>query len=103
MTRAARIQLAYEKDPEILCDKSQVDNNLGHNPDYLLDIHGITKADLIRLERLGLAMKARYETRHPKAGLYESAYKQGLSPTQYVCKTGTHRVRWLIFKGAENA
>lgn len=102
MKQALRDKLirAYEADPEIVCSKEDVDKTLGSDPHYLNDVFGITKSDLIRLERLGLALKARYETRHPKADLYnklnEVRTRNGLKPE--VCKTGTHRVRWLIFK-----
>lgn len=80
-----KVLAAAEKDPSILCERGKEDECFGSNPDYLLDVHGITKSDLIRLEREGLALKARYETRHPK-------------PDRGVC--GTHRVRWILYKEA---
>ncbi len=79
-----KIQTAMEKDPTLLSGKAELATTLGHNPDYLLDILGITKQDLIRLEKLGFAMKARYvienKTRRGRIGV-----------------TGPHRNRWIIF------
>jgi hypothetical protein len=74
----AKLQKASIQDPSIICEKDKVSETLGSNPDYLKDVFNITKSDLIRLEREGLAMKARYE----------------------VEKTREHRIRWLIFKEA---
>lgn len=71
-----KIKKAVEQDPKIICDRADIGDTFGNNPDYLLDVFGITKSDLIRLEREGYAMKARYE----------------------VEKTKEHRVRWVIFK-----
>ncbi len=74
----ARLRDAYERDPEILCPKDKIEETLGSDPHYLNDILGLDKSDLIRLERLGFAMKARY----------------------VVKGSGEHRVRWLIFQEA---
>lgn len=84
MTIIEKVKLAAAQNPDILSDRSSVEETLGSNPDYLLDVWGIDKSDLIRLERKGLAMKARYQTtnkRNSKA-------------------SGPHRVRWIIFKEA---
>ncbi len=101
----AKLKNAYEKDPKIFTERGAESETFGSNPDYLRDVFNITKNDLIRLEREGLAIKARYETRHPKAELYEklneARTKIGQQPI--VCQTGTHRVRWIIFKEAINA
>lgn len=67
---------AFEKDPDILCRKAEVQETLGSDARYLDEVLGLNKSDLIRLERLGLSFKARYET---KAG---------------------HRIRWVIYKEA---
>lgn len=99
----AKLVMASRRDPELVCDKADTDKVLGHNPDYLLEVHSITKSDLIRLERLGLALKARYETRHPKADLIDKINAARPEEKPLVCKTGTHRTRWLIFKEALNA
>lgn len=56
-----------------MCSKEEIENTFGNNPAYLLDVFGITASDLLRLEKAGYAVKARYET------------KQG------------HRIRWVIF------
>lgn len=69
-----KVSEAATKDPELLSDRNQVTEVFGHNPDYLFDVFGITKSDLIRLSRKGLAVKAHYQT---KAG---------------------NRVRWILFK-----
>ncbi len=82
-----KIRIAAEKDPDILCSKEELGETLGNNPDYLEDVLGITKSDLIRLERLGLAMKARYSTENKTL-----RGKLGV--------TGPHRTRWIIFKEA---
>lgn len=76
-TAKVKIKRAFERDPEIVTTREKAGETFGSNPDYLLDIFGIMKSDLQRLERYGMAIKARYET-----------------------KTGEHRVRWLIFKEA---
>jgi len=76
MTAKDKVKAAALKDPEIICAKDKAGETLGSDAKYLEEILGIGKSDLIRLERLGLAVKARYET------------KQG------------HRIRWLIFSEA---
>ncbi len=77
MTLKEKLNKAYEKDLSVACEASAVGETLGNNPTYLEEVHGITKSDLIRLERKALALKARYVT-----------------------PCGEHRVRWIIFKGA---
>jgi len=86
---------AARGDRDLVCDRENLDKVLGHNPDYLKDVFDITKSDLIRLERLGLAMKARYVVEH-KRKRYVSV---GAAITN-IPVTGTHRVRWIIFKEA---
>ena len=88
-----KLQSAYEKDSDIFCEKSEAGETLGSNPNYLLDVFGITKSDLIRLERLGYAVKARYATVNPrKRFMFETADKKP------IFLTGPHRTRWIIFK-----
>lgn len=73
---------AYTADPGILCERGKETETFGSDAHYLNDILDLTKNDLIRLERLGYAIKARYVTknkRHPDID-------------------GPHRVRWLLFK-----
>lgn len=90
-----RLKAAAEKDPTIVCPREKSGETLGSNPDYLLEIHKITKSDLIRLERKGLALKARYEVTHKhKRYISVEALKKGVSVT------GTHRTRWIIFTEA---
>lgn len=72
-----KLHKVFGLDPKVFCKKEEVVEVLGSNPDYLLEL-GLTKSDLIRLERLGLAVKARY----------------------VVEKTKMHRVRWLLFTEA---
>ena len=71
----AKFRVALEKDPEIAVDRTKAEETLGSDPRWLLEL-GLTKGNLIQLERIGLALKARYST------------KQG------------HRVRWILFKEA---
>lgn len=95
----ATLRMLSKQDPNLCVEKGAIDTTFGHNPDYLLDTYGITKTDLIRLERLGLALKARYETRHPRAEFYEKLNeKRDPSLPPFVCKSGTHRVRWVLFR-----
>lgn len=74
-----KLQIAATTDPDILCDRSQIEETIGSDPKYLEEILNLTKGDLIRLERLGFAFKARYVTNSGK---------------------GPHRIRWIIFKEA---
>lgn len=69
-----KITKAFEQDPDLLVTREQLQTTLGHNPAYLEEILGITKSDLLRLSRRGLALKAVYPT---VAGV---------------------RVRWFLFK-----
>jgi hypothetical protein len=106
MTRTEKLKIAVEADSTVVVDRKDAETTFGNNPDYLLDIHGITKSDLIRWERKGLAFKARYETRHPKQDMWDklndirSKMEPPLPPM--VGKTGVHRVRWVIFSEALN-
>ena len=72
----SKLEAGQQQDNNLLVPKDQAGNTLGHNPDYLDTELGITKSDLIRLERGGMALKARYDA------------------------NGTHRTRWIIFKEA---
>lgn len=92
-----KVLVAAEKDPSILIDRSDLNKTLGSNPAYLLDVHGITKSDLIRLEREGLAMKTRYEV-SVKQKRYISRETAEQNPGAHI--TGTHRVRWVLFRKA---
>lgn len=73
-----KVKRAVEIDPSIICPKAKVTETLGSDRHYLNDVLGLTKSDLIRLERLGLAVKARY----------------------VVQDTGQHRIRWILFEEA---
>lgn len=79
---------AYEKDPTILTDRGKVNETLGSDPRWLLEL-GLSKNDLIRLERLGLAYKAHYET--------ETNRKKKRMVGQYTV-SGPIRARWILFK-----
>lgn len=74
---------AVSQDPKILTPKDQVEKSLGEDPRYLESL-GLEKHHLIRLERMGLAIKARYQT--------ENKRRRAV--------TGPHRVRWIILEGA---
>lgn len=79
-----RVKFAAERDPEILIAPSALESTLGSDQDYLNDVLGITKQDLKRLERLGLAIKARYSTENQNP----SGKRFGV--------TGPHRTRWIL-------
>ena len=91
-----KVKAAVEKDPEVVCGKEDIETTLGNDANYLKDIHGLTKNDLIRLERAGLALKARYATKGKRKCF--TVDKEGNKTTYDI--TGPHRVRWLIFKEA---
>lgn len=93
MKALEKVKLAADKDEKLYSERGKEDESFGHNPKYLLDVHGITKSDLIRLERKGLATKARYVTRNPRNISY---FKDATG--EPVAVDGPHRVRWLIFK-----
>jgi len=95
MKAIEKVRAAAENDPTLLTDRDKLGETLGHNPAYLLDVHGITKSDLIRLERKGLAMKARYEVTS-KNKRYFSKEIAEKNPELHI--TGTHRVRWILFR-----
>jgi hypothetical protein len=111
MTRTEKLKIAAEADSTVVVNRKDAETTFGNNPDYLLDIHGITKSDLIRWERQGLAFKARYETRHPKQDLLDKLNEKraelekssGSPLPPIVGKTGVHRVRWVIYKEALDA
>jgi hypothetical protein len=88
-----KVKAAAEKDPSIMCERGTETEVFGHNPQYLLNEYGITKQDLIRLERLGLAAKARYVTKNT-SGRWAFKDAEG----NKIPLDGPHRVRWLIFK-----
>lgn len=88
-----KVKSASEYDPNFFAIRGKEEETFGHNPEYLLDVHGITKSDLIRLERLGLATKARYVTRNKRNISYFKDSTGAPIPVD-----GPHRVRWLIFK-----
>lgn len=90
-----KVLAAAEKDETIFTERGKETDTFGHNPLMLLEVHGITKSDLIRLERRGLAMKARYVTRN-KTG--KSYFKD--KENQSVTVDGPHRVRWVLFREA---
>lgn len=91
-----KLLAAAAQDPSIFCERGKEDSTFGNNPQYLLDMFGITKSDLIRLERLGLAIKARYVTRNPRNVSYFKDAEGNPIPVD-----GPHRVRWLLFKEAK--
>lgn len=86
MTQVLRLKLqqAYQTDPDIFSERGSEQETLGSDVHYLEDILHLDKSDLIRLEREGLAFKARYEMR-----------RRDSKPI-----TGTHRTRWVIYKEA---
>lgn len=86
-----RIRLAAMQDKEILVSREQVESTLGQDPRYLQTL-GLEKSDLIQLERLGLAIKARYATTN-KAARW-AHLEEDKRPT------GPQRVRWIILQGA---
>lgn len=88
-----KVLAAAGKDETIFTERGKETDTFGHNPQFLLDVHGITKSDLIRLERLGLATKARYVTRN-KSGRWQFKDAEG----EKVMYDGPHRVRWILFK-----
>lgn len=91
-----KVLAAVAKDPSILCERGKEGETFGHNPAYLADVFGITKSDLIRLERAGLAVKARYVTRNPR----NVSYFNDPVTKEPIPVDGPHRVRWIIFKEA---
>lgn len=91
-----KLKKAVEKDPDIICDRTSVEETLGSDANYLHDVLGLTKSDLIRLERLGFALKARYATQSKR----KIAIKNSEGNIELKDVTGPHRVRWLIFKEA---
>lgn len=84
-----RLRDAIQADQTFLCERSRLEETFGHDAHYLEEILCITKSDLIRLERLGLAVKCRYQTQNTNL-------KKRFADT-----TGPHRVRWVIFKDVE--
>lgn len=84
------LNAAAEKDPAILTAKEDIEKSLGQDPRYLKTL-GLEKNHLIRLERLGLAVKARYSTAN-KTGRRVFGSEEAV--------TGPHRTRWIIFSEA---
>ncbi len=99
-----KVITAYEKDRDLLCDRSDLENTLGNDEKYLFEVLGLTKSDLIRLEREGLAMKARYSTANKTKRMFKRAkivHNEGEKPRidfDSLPVTGPHRIRWIIFK-----
>jgi hypothetical protein len=93
----AKLKKAFEQDSDIFCAKADIETTLGSNPDYLKDVFQITKNELIRLERLGLAFKARYSTRNNTKRKLRILDKDGILVSKHLI-TGPHRTRWIIFK-----
>lgn len=59
MSRAGlklRVQQAVENDPSILVDRKDIQNTKGHSLSYLAML-GLTKMDMKKLERNGLAIR----------------------------------------------
>lgn len=92
-----KLEKAALKDPMIFCERSDLDKTLGNDFYYLRDLFGFTKSDLIRLERLGFAFKARYQTEN------KSNRKVRISKDVEIPVTGPHRIRWVLFKDVLNA
>jgi hypothetical protein len=92
MTKALHTKLcnAVTSDPAIFTTKDKINEALGNNPEYLYSIFEFTKNDLIRLEKLGFAVKCRYvtENNNPKRRFKDTC--------------GPHRVRWVLFKEVFN-
>lgn len=78
---------AYEKDPTILTDRSKIEETLGNDPRWLNEL-GLDKKDLIKLQKMGLAHKAYYETDRNKKRRMVGNYMV----------TGPIRTRWILFK-----
>jgi len=93
MNAIEKVKAAAEKDESIYTERGKETETFGHNPLMLLEVHGITKSDLIRLERRGLAKKARYVTRNTRNIGY---FKDAEGETVRV--DGPHRTRWILFK-----
>lgn len=72
-SRYEKLAIAISKDRDIIIPRSKIQESLGSDFCWLVHL-GLTKGDLIKLERDGRAIKARYSA------------KDG------------HRVRWLIFE-----
>lgn len=81
-----KIKDAAQADSTLLCSRAKVEETLGNDARYLEEVLGISKSDLIRLERKGLALKARYE----------------MARLDKKPVTGTHRTRWIIFDDVLN-
>lgn len=96
-----KLATAYSKDPELVCEKAKAGETLGNDAKYLFEVLGLEKSDLIRLERLGLAVKARYDTQNSKKKTWvKNPDKDSETPILAVPVTGSHRSRWIIFKEA---
>lgn len=94
-----KLSLAFNKDPEILVGRDELETTLGSDAKYLSEQLGITKNDLIRLERLGFAIKARYSTENKRKRKFKE-YDSSGKVTKETFVTGPHRIRWIIFKEA---
>lgn len=83
------LALAVIQDPKIMVSKDEIEISLGEDTRYLETL-GLTKRHLIRLERLGLAVKARYatENKNPR----HSKFLPENRPT------GPHRNRWILIR-----
>lgn len=62
-----KIRTAAESDSTLLTDKDKLQEAQGNFPSYLLEMHSITKNDLIRLNRNGYALKAYVQERTNKS------------------------------------
>lgn len=76
-----KIRTSAEGIKDFLVDPDKIQDSFGHSPQELENFFGITKSDLLRLERNKLALKASFR----------------------VDKTGEHRTRWVLFKGVLDA
>lgn len=88
------VEEAWALDPLILVPKEEVEKSLGQDPGYLKSL-GLEKHHLIRLERLGLAVKARYQTTNKTGKAVFVDNDKNPIPV-----TGPQRTRWIIFKEA---
>lgn len=81
----ARLKKALEKDPFIICKPEQFDKHPGRPLEYLEGL-GLLKSDLKRLERLKMAIRARYWD--------TPTMEYRRNPGSKYC--GGHRLRWIL-------
>lgn len=119
-----RIIAAIEQDPRILANKDTLEKHPGRSEEELAML-GLRKADLIRLEIAGMAIRARYfdtsDQTWQTSGRFLFKRKRGtprvrrqIQPPEgssawleYIKKkakpgfSGGHKVRWILIDGGE--